>query len=76
MERRALSVAALTASVIFAWLLAGTAAATDPFEAMRVLRPSAPEPAPDVAFTTLDGRDVRVRDLRGKPILLGFFTTW
>ena len=76
MERRALSVAAVAASVTVAWLIASAAAATDPFEAMRVLRPSAPESAPDVAFTTLDGRDVRVRDLRGKPILLGFFTTW
>ena len=32
--------------------------------------------APDVAFAAPDGHDVRVRDLRGKAILLGFFTTW
>ena len=76
MERRALSVAAVAGSVLLACLIAGTAAAVDPFEAMRVLRPSAVEPAPDVAFTTLDGREVWVRDVRGKPTLLGFFTTW
>ena len=76
MERRALSAATFAASVIFAWLIAGAATAADPLEAMRVLRPSTPERAPDFAFTTLDGRDARVRDLRGKPILLGFFTTW
>ena len=39
-------------------------------------RKQAPEPAPDIAFTTIDGREVRIRDFRGKPILLGFFTTW
>lgn len=48
----------------------------DPFEAMRVIRPAAPLPAPDVTFRSLEGRDVRLADLRGKPVLLGFFTTW
>jgi len=64
------------ASVALVWVLAGSASGADPFDAMRVLRPSAPESAADVAFTTLDGTEVRVRDLRGKPVLLGFFTTW
>ena len=76
MERRGLSVATVAASLMFSWLLAGEAVAVDPLKAMGVLRPAAPEPVADVAFTTLDGRDVRIRDLRGKPILLGFFTTW
>ena len=77
MERRALSVATVAVALVLSWLLAGEAAAVDPLEAMGVLRPAAPEPAPDIAFTTMDGRrDVRVRDLRGKPILLGFFATW
>jgi cytochrome oxidase Cu insertion factor (SCO1/SenC/PrrC family) len=54
----------------------GTAAAgTDPFEAMQVQRPAEPVPAPDLAFTALDGRPVRLSALRGKVVLLGFFTT-
>ena len=76
MERHALSVAIVAGSLLFSGLLAGSAWAADPLEAMGVLRPAAPEPAPDIAFTTIDGREVRIRDLRGEPILLGFFTTW
>ena len=76
MERRALTAATVAATLAVLWLLAGPAHAVDPLEAMGVLRPVSPEPAPDVAFTSIDGRDVRIRELRGKPILLGFFTTW
>ncbi len=76
MERRALSVAIVAGSLLLSGLLAGKAGAADPLEAMGVLRPAAPEPAPDIAFTTIDGREVRIRDFRGKRILLGFFTTW
>ena len=49
--------------------------AKDPFEAMAVQRPAAPSPAPELVFTTLDGREARLSDLRGKVIVLGFFTT-
>lgn len=47
----------------------------DPFEAMGVERPAKPFPAPDLAFTALDGRVARLGDLRGKVVLLGFFTS-
>lgn len=33
-------------------------------------------PAPDGVFTTLAGRQMSVADLRGKPTLLWFVTTW
>jgi cytochrome oxidase Cu insertion factor (SCO1/SenC/PrrC family) len=33
-------------------------------------------PAPDGAFTTLEGRQMSVADLRGQPTLLWFVTTW
>ena len=49
--------------------------ASDPFEAMDVDRAGLPVPAPDVAFRSLEGQEVRVRTLRGKVLLLGFFTT-
>lgn len=48
----------------------------DPLESMGGLRPAAPVAAPDPAFRTLDGREVRLSELRGKVVLLGFFTTW
>lgn len=75
MERRALSVAAVAASLVVLGL-AGQARAVDPLVAMGGLRPPASSAAPDVVFTTLDGHEVRVGDLRGKPVLLGFFKTW
>lgn len=76
MDRRTLGIAAAAANLMLSAFLAGEARAVDPLAAMGGLRPTAPEAAPDLAFTTLDGREVRVRDLRGKPVLLGFFTTW
>lgn len=76
MDRRALNAAAVALSVFLSGFLPGQARAGDPLEAMGGLRPTAISPAPEVTFATLDGRDVRVQDLRGKPILLGFFTTW
>jgi hypothetical protein len=48
----------------------------DPFDAMAIDRVAVPTPAPDVVFRTLDGSEVRVGDLRGRLVLLGFFTTW
>lgn len=65
-----------------ALLIAGAApvatagAAKDPLDTMGVHRPAKPFPAPDLPFASLDGRKVRLRDLQGKAILLGFFTTW
>jgi hypothetical protein len=48
----------------------------DPLESMGVLRPAEPVAAPDPPFRSLDGRAVRLSELRGKVVLLGFFTTW
>ena len=47
----------------------------DPFEALVVQRPGEPLPAPDLVFTTVDGRQARLSELRGKVVFLGFFTT-
>jgi cytochrome oxidase Cu insertion factor (SCO1/SenC/PrrC family) len=52
------------------------AQAPDPLAAMAALRPTGPTPAPDVVFRTLDGRSARLAELRGRPVLLTFFTTW
>lgn len=75
---------------MIAWTLAGVAAllsalssapawaggTDDLFRAMAVLRPAEPTLAPDLPFRTLDGREARLADLHGRPVLLGFFTTW
>lgn len=50
-------------------------AARDPFETMSVQRPAEPVAAPDLVFVTADGGEARLRELRGKVVLLGFFTT-
>jgi hypothetical protein len=49
--------------------------AEDPFVSMAVQRPAQLEPAPDLALPSLEGETVRLKDFRGKAVLLGFFTT-
>jgi peroxiredoxin len=43
---------------------------------MQALRLVSPVPAPDVTFRALDGRPARLSELRGRVVLLTFFTTW
>lgn len=68
----------LTVALVFAiGLPAGAATATapkDPFDAMSVHQPAEPVAAPDFAFRTAEGREARLGELRGKVVLLGFFT--
>jgi cytochrome oxidase Cu insertion factor (SCO1/SenC/PrrC family) len=68
----------LAAALVAMALTVAPAAADEArlFEAMAVLRPTPPTPAPDVAFRTLDGNPVRLSAFRGRPVLLTFFTTW
>ncbi|MEW6046791.1 MAG: TlpA disulfide reductase family protein [Bacillota bacterium] len=42
-------------------------------------RPAAPEigsPAPDFTLKDLEGRTVRLSDLRGRPVMINFWATW
>lgn len=34
------------------------------------------EPAPDFALVDLDGREIRLADLRGRPVVINFWSTW
>lgn len=45
------------------------------FAALDVQQPPTPTPAPELALPDLNGQTVRLNDLRGKVVLLGFFTT-
>lgn len=76
MARDALKIAVLLAlMVVAAPPLARPGESGDAFDAMIVHRPAEPFPAPDVAFAGLNGRPMRLGDLRGKVVLLGFFAT-
>jgi hypothetical protein len=72
MGARPLRLAAVSVFLGVATAVSSTGAQLDPFVAMDALRVPAPAPAPDVTFQALDGRQV----LRGRPVLLTFFTTW
>jgi hypothetical protein len=50
-------------------------AADDLFDAMRANRIASPTPAPGVALATLDGGSMRLEDLRGRAVILGFFVS-
>lgn len=76
MERRALITSGVVAFGMAAAAARGTPGAADPLTGLGVLRPGAPAPAPDPAFRDLDGRQTRLAQLRGRPLLLTFFTTW
>lgn len=58
-------------------LLATAALGAEPdFEALGVQRYDPPKPAPAFALPDLDGRTIRLDSLRGKVVLLYFWTTW
>jgi cytochrome c biogenesis protein CcmG/thiol:disulfide interchange protein DsbE len=53
----------------------GARAAPD-FAAVGVQPYEPPRPAPDFTLPDLDGRPVRLHDLRGKVVLLFYWATW
>lgn len=54
---------------------AGLAAEPD-FVSLQVVRYDPPKPAPAFALPDLQGRTVRLTDLRGKVVVLYFWATW
>jgi peroxiredoxin len=55
----------------------GTSSGSDAlFAALGIHRPAESSEAPDFSLMSLDGRSVRLRDLRGKLVLLNFWATW
>ena len=78
--RHALGRASLTVTAVFLLVIGAPFGATaggakHPFDAMAVHRPAEPFAAPELILTSLDGGEVRLSALRGKVIVLGFFTT-
>lgn len=78
MRKRGLGTSAIVSIIAALALGAGAAERTatdDIFEAMRANRVVPPVPAPDVVLTGLDGGSIRLADLRGQAVILGFFVT-
>jgi len=66
--------------VMFAALVMGAGptsrtTADDVFDAMRANRIASPAPAPGVTLAALDGGSMRLEDLRGRVVILGFFVS-
>ena len=78
MRKRGLGPLAIVLIVAAFTVGAGTAewtATDDIFEAMRANRVVPPVPAPDVVLPGLDGGSIRLADLHGQAVILGFFVT-
>src|SRR5438876_1827742 len=67
------------ATVAVALLVALSAAAAAEEEKLKLgefIPESAPQPAPDTAFTDADGKPVRFADFKGKPVVINLWATW
>ena len=66
-------------TVAVALLVAFSAAAAAEEEKLRLgefIPESAPQPAPETAFTDADGKPMSFADFRGKPIVVNLWATW
>jgi cytochrome oxidase Cu insertion factor (SCO1/SenC/PrrC family) len=77
MTERALRVVfvAMVAALVISAGPAPRRAVDDVFDAMRANRLATPMPAPDVTLPALDGGSMRLEDLRGRVVILGFFVS-
>ncbi|MBI5183860.1 MAG: redoxin domain-containing protein [Nitrospinae bacterium] len=48
----------------------------DYFKNLNILRATNDIPAPDFTIKDINGNEINLKNLRGKVILLNFFTTW
>lgn len=67
---------ALLVGLVALVLASGTAGAAPDFAAMQVQPYDPPKPAPAFSLPDLDGKAHQLADLRGKVVMLFFWTTW
>lgn len=63
-------------SVLVVLLAAPTVRAAPDFAAMQVAPYDPPRPPPALALPVLQGKTVRLADLKGKVVLVFFWATW
>ena len=67
---------ALLAGLAAVLLLGGTAGAAPDFAALNIQPYEPPKPAPAFSLPDLDGKTRQLADLRGKVVMVFFWTTW
>ena len=76
MTRSTRVLAAALAMIITVAVSPATGWAAPDFAALQIVPYESPKPAPAFELPDLDGRVQRLADLRGKVVLLFFWTTW
>ena len=69
-------IAALALGAVLLPLPVEAQAAQDPVAALSLSRPSPPRPAKEFRVATLDNRQLRLSEFRGKVVFLNFWATW